>query len=291
LANEYNIAIAENVGKMNVVEAKEDVFDFTAQDALVSFAVAHNMKMQGGPLIWSRAAPGWINKYRGDAAKLTTIMTAYITTVMQHYSTKFPGTIIAWEVVNEAATAGLGVFAAVPDCVELAFQTARAADPNVALFYNDYGDETSGATTTKVYNLVAPLKQKGLLDAVGFQSHFGVHNAPRMSAIKTTMDSLGSIGLDVYVTEFDFSLPSANGITPDNPRDLILQGTYYNDYLATCLAAPNCKQFITWGFTDAHSWIPRFFKGAGAALPFDANYDKKPAYYGMQNALSRPAAR
>jgi len=285
------MAIAENVGKMRAVEAREGVFDFEAQDALVRFATVHNMKMQGGPLIWAPAIPDWMNEYRGNTAELTSIMTTYITTVMQHYSTKFPGVIIAWEVVNEATTSGLGVFSAVPNCVELAFRTARAADPNVALFYNDYGDETSGGTATKVHNLVAPLKQKGLVDAVGFQSHFATHNAPTMSAIKAAMESLGAIGLDVYVTEFDFSLPSANGTTPDNPDDLLTQATYYRDYLETCMATPNCKQFITWGFTDAHSWIPKFRKGSGAALPFDVNYNKKPAYYGMQDALSRAAAR
>jgi len=285
------MVIAENVGKMGAVEPSEGVFDFKAQDALVSFAIVHKMKMQGGPLIWAGSIPGWMKKYQGDTAKLTSIMTTYITTVMQHYSTRFPGVIIAWEVVNEATTSGLGVFAAVPNCVELAFQTARAADPSVALFYNDYGDESQTAgNTTKVYNLVAALKQKGLLDAVGLQSHFGTHNAPKMSAIKTTMESFGALGLDVYVTEFDFRLPSANGLTPDNPNDVITQGTYYRDYLATCMATPNCKQFITWGFTDAHSWIPGF-RGWGAALPFDADYNKKPAYYGMQGALVRTAGR
>jgi endo-1,4-beta-xylanase len=43
----------------------------------------------------------------------------------------------------------------------------------------------------------------------------------------------------------------------------------------------------TWGFTDKYSWIPAFTNNKqGWALPFDLNYNKKPAYDGMLNALT-----
>jgi endo-1,4-beta-xylanase len=48
---------------------------------------------------------------------------------------------------------------------------------------------------------------------------------------------------------------------------------------------PACKAIQTWGFTDKHSWIPSFFKGTGAALPFDQAYRPKPAYAAIQKAL------
>jgi len=42
----------------------------------------------------------------------------------------------------------------------------------------------------------------------------------------------------------------------------------------------------TWGFTNKYSWIPGHSKGQlGWALPFDAAYEKKPAYDGMVHAL------
>ncbi len=39
-----------------------------------------------------------------------------------------------------------------------------------------------------------------------------------------------------------------------------------------------------WGFTDKHSWVDGFF-GADDPLLFDDLYRKKPAYYGMRDAL------
>jgi endo-1,4-beta-xylanase len=64
-----------------------------------------------------------------------------------------------------------------------------------------------------------------------------------------------------------------------------IQARVYKNLLSTCLAASNCTEFLTWGFTDAYSWIPYAFPGYGAALPFDASYHPKPAYYGLQTAM------
>jgi endo-1,4-beta-xylanase len=38
-------------------------------------------------------------------------------------------------------------------------------------------------------------------------------------------------------------------------------------------------------FSRSDEWIPGFFPGFGWALPFDANYQKKPAYDAIYNAL------
>jgi len=42
---------------------------------------------------------------------------------------------------------------------------------------------------------------------------------------------------------------------------------------------------LTWGISDAHSWVPSFFKGCGAALLCDEEFQPKPAYYAVQQAL------
>ena len=41
----------------------------------------------------------------------------------------------------------------------------------------------------------------------------------------------------------------------------------------------------TWGFTDKYSWIRDVRKGYGWALPWDADYKKKPAYAAIESAL------
>ncbi|MEH0542928.1 endo-1,4-beta-xylanase [Streptomyces sp. B21-105] len=41
-----------------------------------------------------------------------------------------------------------------------------------------------------------------------------------------------------------------------------------------------------WDYTDKYSWIPAFFPGQGAALPWDEQLAPKPAYRAIREALS-----
>src|SRR5207244_2708067 len=59
----------------------------------------------------------------------------------------------------------------------------------------------------------------------------------------------------------------------------------YSSVMNFCLAQPRCVAVVTWGFTDKFSWIPGTFSGFGDALPFDTNYQPKPAYNALLNAL------
>ena len=55
-------------------------------------------------------------------------------------------------------------------------------------------------------------------------------------------------------------------------------------FLGACLAVPECMSITLWGFTDKHSWIDAFY-GADDPLIFDDAYQKKPAFFGLRDAL------
>ena len=89
--------------------------------------------------------------------------------------------------------------------------------------------------------------------------------------------------LQVQITELDVRIrgePTA--------EKLDRQADTYREIMETCLAAKDCTAFITWGFTDRHSWIPAFWTGWGSGLIFDESYRPKPAYGALQQALSAP---
>jgi uncharacterized protein (TIGR03437 family) len=90
--------------------------------------------------------------------------------------------------------------------------------------------------------------------------------------------------LEVHVSEMDVELPvDSNGNA--SAANLAAQATTYQNVFAACQAAPNCTEFLTWGFSDAYSWIPSTYPGYGAALPLDANYQPKPAYAALSGNL------
>ncbi|MCO5113106.1 MAG: endo-1,4-beta-xylanase [Bdellovibrionaceae bacterium] len=69
-----------------------------------------------------------------------------------------------------------------------------------------------------------------------------------------------------------------NGANPTTTQ-LQQQEKVYSDYISACVASENCTSFVTWGFTDHVSWIPKHFPGFGSAHIWDKNYNPKPHIY------------
>ena len=82
------------------------------------------------------------------------------------------------------------------------------------------------------------------------------------------------------ITELDIRLT-----LPITAEKLEQQKKDYGSVVAACKAVQGCVGVTIWDFTDKWSWIPSVFSGQGAALPWDENYNKKPAYDGIVEAL------
>lgn len=309
--NKYATVIAGGM-KFNALHYKSRyVYDFSTADKIVEYAIAHNMKVRGHCLAWGSAIPSWVQKGNYSSIDLENILVEHITTVIQHFSNKYPGVVFCWDVVNEAYTqeyyTGRPIWAKIRqyfadgslnpnwdplrDYVRVAFNAARAADPNVKLFYNDYRNDRLYNSSNNIFTYVQGLKAEGLpIDGIGMQCHFDVtaDTSHLLSDLTTNMQRYANLGLDIHVTELDVKLPvsdSGEGYYPTNPADLNTQATIYSCLAQACAANPACKALLTWGFTYKHSWIPNACPGYGAATPFDQNYMPTPAYQALYNAL------
>lgn len=98
LAREFNMVEPEDALKWEVVHPQKDHFDFSQADQIVSFAMAHGLKIRGHTLVWHRQNPSWLMNGKYTSAELTRILEEHIDTVVGHYQ----GKIFAWDVVNEA---------------------------------------------------------------------------------------------------------------------------------------------------------------------------------------------
>jgi endo-1,4-beta-xylanase len=81
----------------------------------------------------------------------------------------------------------------------------------------------------------------------------------------------------VNISELDVRIADVTG---DHPTKLAIQKQVYHRVIAACMQVAACESVTTWGFTDKHSWIDSTF-GADDPLPFDEQYARKPAYFGM----------
>jgi endo-1,4-beta-xylanase len=302
LAREFNMVEPENAMKWTQTELAPGHFDFSRGDAVVEFAEAHQMKVRGHNLLWGIHNPDWLEAGRFAPAELHDLMQHHIATVAGH----FAGKVFAWDVVNEAFDKdgtlrhsiwfdqpGIGLADQGTAYIEQAFRWAHEADPKALLFYNDYAAEGVNAKSDAIYAMAKDFKARGVpIDGVGLQMHLALADADRLSSLDANIARLAALGLQVHITELDVGLPITADGQPRDQEDLRRQADLYGLVARACAANPACTAFQTWGFTDKYSWIPAFTHGErGAALPFDASYQPKPAYDAILKAFEQAKAK
>ncbi|EIN13907.1 endo-1,4-beta-xylanase [Punctularia strigosozonata HHB-11173 SS5] len=275
---EYGGLTPENEMKWEITEPEQGVFNFTQAEIIVSFAEAHDYVIRGHTLVWYSQLAPWVTEI--PESEVLSAMQNHITTAMTH----FKGRIYAWDVVNEGfnddGTFRDNVFLENigEDYFEIAYQTARKADPRAKLYYNDYNTEGVNNKSDSVLSLVKSLKSKGLIDGVGFQSHFIVGSVP--NDLQANLQRFVDAGVEVAITELDIR---AN--TPVNASVIAQHAKDFAFVVNACQAVKKCVGITTWGITDSYSWIPSTFPGQGYGLLWDDSYEKKPAYYTTLTAL------
>jgi endo-1,4-beta-xylanase len=279
---EFNVIVAENEFKWESFRPDVSSFEFSKLDAMVEFAESNCMKLRGHTLVWHRQNPAWLTSSTWTRARAIEIMRDHISTVVGRYK----GRVFSWDVVNEAIDETgrlrptLWLDAIGPDYIKLAFYYAHRADPDARLYLNDYGIEGLNIKSNGAYEVFRDLLAKNVpIHGVGWQSH--VSNGFRITKDhQINARRLAALGLEISVTELDVRIR-----LPSTPEELAQQALAYGDMVRFCLAEKNCKALLTWGITDKHSWIPDWFPGEGDALPFDRNFQPKPAYTAMMRAL------
>jgi len=264
-----------------------DCCGFEAADEVVKLASDYRMKVHGHALIWHGNLPAFVNP-QISADELRRAMQKHIHDVVARYR----GKVYAWNVVNEAVEReGLRKTMFLEklggDYVADAFQVAHDADPNALLFYNDYDAEAVGGSwkvkSDLVYELVRKLLADGVpIHGVGLQMHLFAVEYPKPEDIAANVRRLAALGLKVAISEMDVRIKD---LPLDMPARLEMQRRIYHDVIAACMKEEGFIGVTFWGFTDAHSWINEAGQGPDHPLLFDENYQPKPAYWGVMDAL------
>ncbi|HEX4817099.1 MAG TPA: endo-1,4-beta-xylanase [Nonomuraea sp.] len=284
-ATEFNQITAENAMKWDATEPSQNQFNFSGADAIVAFATQNTQQVHGHTLVWHSQTPSWVQNLA--AAQMREAMNNHIARVVGRYADN--PAVVSWDVVNEVFDDNgnfrnsfwfqrLG-----QTYIADAFRAARAADPNARLCINDYNVEGINSKSTAMFNLVRDLRAANVpVDCVGFQGHlaiqFGFPND-----IQQNMERFAALGVQVRVTELDVRMQMPRSASKDTT-----QATYYRNVVNACLAVNACAGVTIWGFTDKYSWVPDTFSGEGAALVYDENYQQKPSYTAVHDALAGP---
>ena len=297
LRQQFNSPSPENATKWNALRPSQSTFSWTGADAIGDFNLAAGQQFRGHTLLWHKANPEWLTNGGFTSAQLRTLLFDHIDTVAARYR----GAAFCWDVVNEAFNSdgslrdgfwynspGIGYATNGTRYIEEAFIRTAAADPDAVLIYNDFENEEINQKSNAIFAMAQDFKNRGVpLHGIGFQMHIRSVNTTNL---RNNLKRFNDLGMDLHISEMDVRIPvDASGNA--TPANLDAQAEVYWDVLGVALGQPRFKSFQTWGITDKYSWVPGFFPGFGAALLFDASYQRKPAYWAVWNALANQAEK
>lgn len=290
--------------KPSVISPQEGVFNFSEGDRVVDWALENGMQVRGHALLWHVSTPAHF--LLGGRDEIKGRLENYIKTVMDHYK----GRVHLWDVCNEVISPdiyrgydGVGPdrrsnwYNAVgnADYIDWAFHAARAADPNVKLFLNEYDTETP-LKREWLIQLLRRLKDRGVpIDGVGHQFHmfYDTDYKEALAAVDAVDNEF--MGLINHATEIDVSAyhdlgscwenntacdPDIGPVAP--PEVLATQAQLIRDLVTNLTYRPSVESVSFWGVKDSDSWLnERPVERFNYPLLFDRDGKAKPAFHAL----------
>ncbi len=288
------------------VAPKPDTVEPSWEDPNIAFARQHGMKLTGGHLLWYLRTPAWFSRLDAGAPARAAVE-RHIRQLGSHYA----GQVYSWNVINEAIDTRHGEPNGLRPTVlddklgagymEAAFHTAREADPNALLVYNDAGFEmdtrAQDGRRSALLSLLDRLQRNAPIDGVGLQSHILLDDTKFDPELyRRFLASIASRGLKILITELDVF--DKRGGPEIGPRDADV-AQRYTEFLTVALAERAVKSVVIWGLSDRYTWMTPDRDGPfrrpdrlpGRPLPFNAAFAPKPAFMAILEALQKAPKR
>ena len=305
LKENFNSLTAENEGKpdrvldqaacQELAKTDETAVAITTApfEKIYDWAEAHHMQVRHHTFVWHQQTPNWFfnkgyanNGQQVDRKTMLARLNNYLRVTIETLDERWPGLVYALDIVNEAIEevgqirSGNWKNTVGDDFIYQAFLAAsRHKMDYQELYYNDYAFEQTqwGGVDRCRWAVTDLLKQaidEKLIDGIGIQGHIEFTDA---DTILEDARIIHSAGLKCQITELDVN---CNG-----ESQFAEQKEVYKKVAKSILEGNNdgtmdVNALIIWGTTDNTSWHSNRYP-----LLFNSNYAKKPAYYGLLEAV------
>jgi endo-1,4-beta-xylanase len=308
----YSVFTPTETYPIMLASSGKGIYRWEMADNVVDLAIRNNIPVHGHVLTWHESSPAWLTT--GSREQVISNLQQYISDVLTH----FKGRIGSWDVVNEAMKDNISAAEAAgdwrrcirntenpwykvlgADYVEIAFRAARAADPDITLYYNEYfhyewsdeayfgGPHKVEAVRKMIDDINTRYKNetrgtRNLIEGVGSQSHFMSLNV-NLNNVRATLDKLKTLGIPIAISELDISTAGyVRGEGKDTvmkPEDEIAQARIYaNLFKLYREYAPYISRVNFWGVDDGTSWL-----SAGNPCLFDWKLTAKKSFYAVRD--------
>ncbi len=249
LSENFNYAVHENALKWYDCEAEPNVIDYYRADRIWEICQDYNIPMRGHCIFWAKDKyiMPWLNKLNTDQLRAAVHRRAI--DVTKH----FKGRITEFDLNNEMVHGdffrrrlGYGIVS------EMAYM-AKAGNPDINLYVNDYGVLVEGGYNADTYiTQIETLLKNGVpINGIGCQGHFVATKPAFGKAVTTpehvqkTLDKLAKFNMPIKITECLF-----DGEDEQAKADALRM------FFPVCFAHPNVEAIIMWCFWEQDHWKP-----------------------------------
>ena len=244
LEDNFNYAVHENALKWYSNEEVQGEVDYSISDRIWELCDERNIPMRGHCIYWAKDEfmNDWLVPLNNPDLRKAVVNRG--TSVVSHYK----GRINEFDLNNEMLHGdffrrklGFGVIN------EMAW-IAKAANPDVKLYLNDYGIVDMGYNAGPYIKQIKNLLDNGVpIDGIGCQGHLSMRTDDTTPAAKVqrNLDRLAEFDLPIKITEVLFAY-----------RDEMVQVDELNKLLPIYFAHPNVESVLMWGFWAGSHWQP-----------------------------------
>jgi len=303
IKNNFNIVTTEDCLKpVSLTSNRGGAYNWAYADQMVNQTLENNVVVHGHVLVWHDWTPAWMTE--GTKTETEDNLKNHITDVLTHYH----GRIHSWDVVNEAIRDGLSAADAAGDwkkClrtnvpwyralgenyIETAFLTAREADPDITLYYNDYNLENpykAQAVWNMIYDINSRYRkmtgqERNLIEGLGMQAHYQIKSFNE-NRLRSSLRKFTALNIELSISELDVT---AAGYEEGEGKDIVMSE---NDAMLQAMIykrlfrfyrenASNISRVSMWGIDDHNSWL-----SAGTPCLFDRYLNPKQAFNAVFN--------
>jgi len=216
---------------------------FTAMDWLH----ARDIAIRGHVMIWPSwdNTPPFLRRYESTPGQLRAVIDAHFA----DQTGALKGRLAEWDVINESYAHNDVIKVLGREEMARWFKLARAGDPAVKLYYNDYimfAGSGEGSPSQYFFDTVKFLQANGApISGIGEQGHFG-GSPPAPEQVLATFDRFAALGVPIQISEFDI-----------DTSDEELKLHYTRDFMTACFSHPAVNGVMMWGFWEGAHWRPR----------------------------------
>ena len=186
---------------------------YAQADAMFDWCQSNDMPVRGHCLYWApkRWQPKWLPKL--DSASIHQAVKQRMNGAVPHFRDRF----VHWDINNETLHGSFYKDHCGDNIRTWMFKQARALDPNAVLFVNEFNilsvDQSFETVQLDAYmqHIRQLISQGAPIGGIGIQGH--IWNEDILATpyvIKQRLDKLATLGLPIWITEFDVAQADAN---------------------------------------------------------------------------------